>query len=106
MYVKQSNNLLKKIKIDEAYLEDLIMDCLSESSQVKIRSLKKLVDESNQNFEEFKGIIRNLLEISLKKRKAEIATNDKQHLITICYIKSAIEILNNLDKYERDAMEL
>jgi hypothetical protein len=76
--------------MDESYLEDLIMDSLSESSQTKIKSLKELVDKSNQSFSDFKLVIKDLLEGLLKERSLGIQIGNKQNLITICYIISGI----------------
>ena len=40
VYRKKTRNMIKVIERDECYLEDLIIDCLSESSQTKIKERK------------------------------------------------------------------
>ena len=53
--------MMKVIEKDENYLEDSIIDCLSESSQTKIKERKELLDQSKDNFDKFKHQIHKLL---------------------------------------------
>lgn len=49
------------IERDENYLEDLVIDCLSESSQTKIKEKKDILDKSKLELESFKKIIKQQL---------------------------------------------
>lgn len=49
------------IERDENYLEDLVIDCLSESSQTKIVEKKTMLDKSKQDLETFKKLMKEHL---------------------------------------------
>ena len=78
------------IERDENYLEDLVIDCLSESSQTKIKEKKDILDKSKLELESFKKIIKEQLEKFYEIKASCIKPDDRQNLITICYIRSGI----------------
>lgn len=87
------------IERDENYLEDLVIDCLSESSQTKIIEKKAMLDKSKQDLETFKKLIREHLEGFYEIKAAGIKPEDRQNLITICYTRSGIDILTNFEQW-------
>ena len=75
--------MIKVIERDECYLEDLIIDCLSESSQTKIKERKELLDLSKDNFEKFKIQIQELLFEMLESKLTMLNPDNKINLVTI-----------------------
>jgi hypothetical protein len=59
-----------------------------------------------KKFQEFKEIIGEYLRRMLEAKGSMLRSDDRQNLITICYIDQGIEILSEYEKYERDAVEL
>ena len=88
--------MIKVIERDECYLEDLIIDCLSESSQTKIKERKELLDLSKDNFEKFKIQIQELLFEMLESKLTMLNPDNKINLVTICYILNGLDILRNI----------
>jgi hypothetical protein len=105
VYAKSVDNMIEIIKRDESYLDDLVIDCISESAQLKMISMKELMDKA-QNSEDFREVLKGLLSDLLKERIFGLKANDRQNLITICYIKSGIEIFRDFKKYQEDSLSL
>lgn len=100
VYRKKSRNMIKVIEKDENYLEDLIIDCLSESSQTKIKERKQLLDQSKDDFQKFKILVQELLTEFLNNKLTMLNPDNKNVLVTICYILNGLDILKNVEKWE------
>jgi hypothetical protein len=98
--------MLELVRRDGEYLEDLIIDLQVGLPQVMVKEMKEMVDKSRSNFQEFRRMLSQLLQELLKLRGSVLQPDDRQNLITICYIKSGIDILANYENYLRDAIHL
>lgn len=94
------------IERDENYLEDMLIDIISESVQTEMKEKKNLLDISKKEFGIFKEEIINLLNTLFKEKHSYIKIDDKQNMITLSYIQLVLKILNEWEKYESHALEL
>lgn len=64
------------------------------------------MDQSKDNFEKFKVQIQTFLSELLEDKLTMLNPENKNLLVTICYILNGIDILKNIEKWEKTGLEL